>query len=96
MRALKAATIGMGVLIVVATITLVVLIIQRAHPAPALPQGAIVLAEPAGTRIVGIAPAGANLAIALTGGGPDRIVLLDPSTLRSVARLTLDPRSNLP
>jgi len=79
MRLLKAITIGMGLLIVVATTVLVVVIARRlGGPGPTPMQTALVLDEPSGTQIVGIATAGDRLAALLQGGGADRIVLIDP------------------
>ena len=83
MRFLKVLTVGMGVLIVVATTVLVVVIAQRIGGtrttlAPA--SVAVLLDEPAGTRIAAIASAGDRLAVQLQGGGADRVVLVDPRT----------------
>ena len=81
MRLLKAITIGMGVLIVVATTVLVVVIARRLGGPVTVPsQFALVLDEPSGTRIVGIATAGDRVAALLQGGGDDRIVLIDSRT----------------
>ncbi|HET6183184.1 MAG TPA: DUF6476 family protein [Acetobacteraceae bacterium] len=101
MRALKAATIIMGVLIVLGTGALVAVIVKRAG-APAAPgkaeQAALVpsaapyaarLAAPAGTRITGLAAAGSLLAV---GVGEDHVVVLDPATGRTVGTVTLEPR----
>ena len=80
MRALKAATIGMGLLIVLGTTVLIATIVKRSA-APGVPVDlAAVLDEPAGTRIVGIAPVGDWLAVQLQGGGADRVVLVNPHT----------------
>jgi len=89
MRALKILTVVMGVMIVVGTVTLVVLIFQRAGGGTrvAVPTGvpvgspvAQLLEEPPGTSIVGLALAQDRLAVQLHGGGPDRVILLDPHT----------------
>ena len=81
MRFLKVLTIGMGVLIVVATTVLVVVIARRIGGARAPPPSvAVLLDEPAGTRIAAIAAVGDRLAVQLQGGGADRVVLLDPRT----------------
>ncbi|MEO8715988.1 MAG: hypothetical protein ABI369_13340 [Acetobacteraceae bacterium] len=96
MRALKAATIVMGVLILLGTAVLIATILKRAT-APAPPAGivpalvATALHEPAGTRISGIAAVGEALALSLQGGGPDRVVLIDPRTLEPRGRITLAP-----
>ena len=78
MRFLKAVTIGMAVLIVVATTVLVVVVARRlGTPGNAVPV-AVVLDEPDGTRIAGITSAGDRRALQVQGGGPDRVVLVDP------------------
>lgn len=88
-RALKIAVVGMGVLIVAGTVALAVLASGRMGGGSA--QAAITLAEPQGTRIVTIATAGNRLAVHVTGGGPDRILLLDPDSLAITGRLTVTP-----
>jgi hypothetical protein len=47
------------------------------------------LDEPAGTRIVGVAGIGDRLALVLQGGGPDRVVLVDPANGRRLGALAL-------
>jgi hypothetical protein len=91
MRFLRVLVIVMGVLIVVATTTLVVLIARRIGGAgTGVPASvAVLLDEPGGTRIVGIAAAGDRLAMQLQGGGADRVVLLDPHTGVVVGRIGL-------
>ena len=97
MRALKIATIVMGVLIVVGTTGLVIAI-ARKSAAPgtavatvaALPVSvAAVLDEPSGTRIAGIAAVQDRLAVQLQGGGADRIVLVDPHNGAVTGRISL-------
>lgn len=90
MRLLKAITVGMGLLIVVATTVLVVVIANRLGGAGrASTPIALVLDEPSGTRIAGIAGAGDRLAALLQGGGADRIVLIDPRTGAVAGRVEL-------
>jgi len=80
MRFLKFITVAMAVLIVVGTTVLLVVIVRRIG-SPAVPaQIAVLLDEPAGTRIAGIASVGDRLAVRLEGGGADRVVLLDART----------------
>jgi Family of unknown function (DUF6476) len=93
-RFLKALTIVMGVLIVVATTALVVLIARRiGGTAVMAPSVAVVLDEPAGTRIAGVAAAGDRLAVQLQGGGPDRVLLVDPRTGAVVGRIGVRERA---
>lgn len=93
MRALKVAVLVMAILIVLGTTTLVVLIVKRltALPPPPLPATTAMLHEPAGSRIVGLAGVGGLIAVALSGGGPDRVVLIDPHTGQMAGNLTLGP-----
>ncbi len=90
MRALKALTAVMGLLIVVGTAVLVATIVRRAG-APAAPAEkiAVALGEPSGTRIAGIAAVADRLAVALQGGGPDRVVLIDPRSGEAIGRIAL-------
>lgn len=94
MRALKIATIVMGVLIVIGTIGLIAGIAHRvsmtAATVAASPTGLVaVLDEPEGTRIAGIATVRDRLAVQLAGGGVDRVVLLDPATGAVAGRISL-------
>jgi hypothetical protein len=94
MRALKVATIVMGVMIVVGTIALVITVARRASaPVPSVATWptsvAAVLDEPAGTRIAGIAAVRDRLAVRLEGGGADRVVLIDPATGAVAGRISL-------
>ena len=91
MRALKIATIAMGVLLVAGTVSLAVLIAQRLTGAGRATPYAATLDEPAGTRIAGIATLRDLLAIHLQGGGPDRILLLDPRSGSTTGSITLHP-----
>lgn len=95
MRFMKALVTGMGVLIVVATTVLIVLIVHRLTGPPAaapVATGPVQLDEPAGTRIVTIAPAGDRLAVQLEGGGADRVLLVDPRSGAVVGRIALRPQ----
>lgn len=81
MQALKVATIAMGVLIVVGTVALGVVIAQRLGGSRGPARiGVASLDEPDGTRIAAIASVQDRLALLLQGGGPDRVVLIDPRT----------------
>ncbi len=96
MRALKILVAVMGVLIVVGTATLAVLLVRRAGgdavPSAAAPSTSALLRqldEPSGTVIAAIALNADRLAIHLRGGGPDRVVLVDPRNGATVARVAL-------
>jgi hypothetical protein len=95
MRALKAAVVVMGVLILLGTAGLVVLVARRAGgpmtaTAPSLPSRVeAVLDEPAGTRIAVIVAVRDRLGVQLQGGGTDRVVLIDPSTGAVAGQISL-------
>src|SRR3954465_13549432 len=91
LRALKIATIAMGVLIVMGVGVLIVAMARRggAPPPPPVANLAGVLDEPAGTRIVGISMLPDRVAVQLSGGGPDRVVLLDPRGGAVAGRISL-------
>ena len=92
MRAVKIAAAVMAVLIVLGTTVLIVTVVRRlsepAAPAMAV-AAAAVLDEPAGTSIAGIAAVGDRLAVQLRGGGPDRIVFVDPRSATVAGRISL-------
>ena len=92
MRAVKIAVTVMSVLIVVGVTVVVVTVIGRVTK-PAAPvmtaSAAAVMDEPAGTAIVGIASVGDRLAVQLHGGGPDRVVFVDPHTATVAGRISL-------
>ena len=75
MGALKALVVGMGVLIVAGTVTLVVLLIQRAGGGARTADVAALL--PAGNRIMGIAGVEGRLAVWVEGPEGSRVLLLD-------------------
>ena len=92
-QVLTIATIAMGVLILLGTAVVIGTIIIRSNGGGEVVRSGkpfeAVLDEPAGTGIAGIAPAGARLAIHLHGGGPDRVLLIDPGTGAVAGRVTL-------
>lgn len=95
MRAVKIAAVVMGVLILLGTAGLITALVLRKPGGPAAGQAAVPaslnaeLEEPEGSRIVGITTIGDRLAVALTGGGADRVVLLDPRTGGVAGRISL-------
>ncbi len=90
MQALKAITALMAVLIVAGTAVLIFLIIHRLAPAAPL-NPPVSLHQPPGSHLVGLASTARTLAVAVSGGGPDRIILLNPTTLAPVATVILTP-----
>lgn len=104
-RGLFVAVIVMGLLILAGSGALIAVIAHRlSHPkqqtaqttqtAPvSLPVSAerlLILDEPPGTHIAGVSGQFSGLvAVQLTGGGPDRIVLWNPATGHTAGRLKL-------
>ena len=80
LKVLKFITVLLGLLIVLGTTVVGVTIVKRMSEPVAPGQIAATLDEPAGTRIAAIAATQDRLALHLQGGGPDRVVLLDPRT----------------
>lgn len=107
MKALLAAVIVMGVMIVVGTAVLISVVVSRATHRPSLPLAsvtdrppqpggaalaAVALDQPPGTRIaLVVRQSDTLLAVSLTGGGPDRLLVWDVAAGRVVARLALNP-----
>lgn len=92
MRALKILVVVMGVMIVFGTLTLGVLIFRRVGATGDGASAAALLRqmdEPSGTAIAAIALSPDRLAIHLHGGGPDRVLLVDPRNGATVARIAL-------
>ncbi|MDG6094696.1 hypothetical protein LOC54_06175 [Acetobacter sp. AN02] len=100
--ALKALVIGMGALIVLGTAVLIGVIVHRlSHGRPAgtlaaapaaSPVGSLLLHEPEGSRIVSAERMNdTTLAVRISGGGPDRILLWDITRGAVSGRLSLSP-----
>lgn len=89
MRILTALTVGMGVLILLGTTILVVALVKRPTSGTGGTPMALTLDEPAGTRIAAIAAVADQLALELQGGGPDRVVLINPRSGAIVGRVSL-------
>ncbi|HEY6433058.1 MAG TPA: hypothetical protein VIZ17_13850 [Acetobacteraceae bacterium] len=89
MRILTALTVAMGVLILLGTTVLVVALVKR--PASGIGTNPVDLAldEPAGTRITAITSVADQLALELQGGGPDRVILINPRSGVVAGRITL-------
>ena len=88
MRGLVVAVTVMGVLIVLGVGTIAVTIVHRLG-GPTVMSAAPVLDEPAGTHMTQITSSGDRLAVLLSGGGPDRVVLIDPRTGHVTGRVGL-------
>jgi len=87
-RGLVTLTVVMGVILVGGTALLGVLIFYRlATPTASSPP--LSLDEPPGTHIAEITPIGDRLALRLEGGGPDRVIIIDPTHARVIARIAL-------
>ncbi len=87
---LKAAVAVMSVLIVAGVATIVVTIIRRAG-GTTVAAGPAALHEPAGTRIAAVTASGDRIVLSLTGGGPDRLAVLDARDGRVLLRVALTP-----
>jgi hypothetical protein len=94
-RSMLITVITMGVLIVIATAALLFKLVTDFGAPAAGPPGTSLtvsnLQQAAGSRIVNITGVGASLAVLLTGGGPDRILLVDPRNGRVTGRLEATP-----
>ncbi len=92
-RALLALVIVMGVLILTGTAGLIAVVVHRLSQPRAIATAAIPAVlpqEPEGTRITTLTrQSDTVLAIALTGGGPDRVLLWDLAAGRAVAEIRL-------
>ena len=87
---LKALVIGMGVLIVVGTVALGIVLVQRlggSQPPARMAQH--VLGEPEGSRIGGIAAVDRSLAIWVVRPDGERVVLVDPASGRRTGEIRL-------
>jgi hypothetical protein len=91
MGVVKVLAVLMGVLIIIGSTVVVVTIVKRTTTTAETTDAgaAVVLDEPAGTRIGGIAAVSSRLAVLLQGAGPDRIVLIDPSTGKGAGTIAL-------
>ena len=94
MRALKVLVVVMGVLIVLGTLTLAWIIVQRTTSVGgAGAPWVLALDQPEGARIAGIAPAeGGAVAVWVTGGPQgDRVLVVDPRRGRVVGEIRVRP-----
>jgi hypothetical protein len=93
-RPLLIAVIAMGVLIVLVTTIVVVKLVKDVVAGPATSPASVTLTttmlhQPPGAHIVTIAAVGDRLSILLKGGGPDRILFVNPGTGKVAGQLML-------
>ena len=90
-RPLLIVVIAMGVLILLVTTVVVVKLVKDvvSGPPAAVTLTTSMLRQPAGSHIVTIAAVGGRLSVLITGGGPDRILLVDPGTGKVDGQLML-------
>ncbi len=87
MRALVTLVAVMGLMIVAGVIGVAVTIAHRLGGASTAAE--TFLEEPAGTRMGAVAVSADRMAVLLSGGGPDRLVLINPRDGRVVGRVGL-------
>lgn len=88
--ALKGLVIGMGVLIVVGTVGLAVLLVQRlGGPAAGGAAAAVSLAQPEGARIAGIAASDKAISVWVARPDGERVIVLDPTGARRIGEIRL-------
>ncbi len=90
MRGLKALVAGLGLLVVLGTALVIGVVIKRMYAGPAAAStvagsavpvpGAVAALLPAGSRIAGLAGAGGDFAVWVSGADGDRVYLIDPQT----------------
>jgi hypothetical protein len=92
-KPLLIAVIAMGVLIVVATTVVVVKLVKDVVAGPAASASVTLtttmLHQPPGSHIVTIAAVDGRLSVLVNGGGPDRILFIDPGTGKVAGQLML-------
>jgi hypothetical protein len=96
-RPLFIAVIVMGVLVVLATTVVIVKVAKdiiggSSHAAASSESVTLttnMLSQPAGSHIVTIAGVDGRLSVLISGGGPDRILFVDPSSGKVTGQLML-------
>jgi hypothetical protein len=87
-KPLLIAVIAMGVLILVATTVVVVKLVKDVVARPAsVTLTTTMLRQPPGSHIVTIAAVDGRLGVLVNGGGPDRILFVDPATGKVAGQL---------
>ncbi len=89
-KPLLIVVIGMAVLIFLVTTVVVVKLIKdfATSPSPVITTVAT-LRQPLGSHIVTMTTIGSRLGVLITGGGPDRVLLVDPANGRITGQLSL-------
>ena len=89
-RPLLIVVIAMAVLIFLVTTVVVVKLIKDfvTTPAPEAMTEAT-LRQPLGSHIVTITTVGGRIGVLLTGGGPDRVLMVDPANGRIAGQIVL-------
>jgi hypothetical protein len=90
-RPLLIAVIAMGVLILLVTTVVVVKLVKDmvSGPPPSVTLTTTMLRQPAGSHIVTITTVGDRLGVLVSGGGPDRILFVEPDTGKVAGQLML-------
>ena len=94
MRGLKILVVVMGVLIVAGTVTLGVLLVQRLNANASGGGGAsleLVLDQPPGSHIAGVAAADGGLAVLVQRPDGERVLLIDTKRGRVSGEIRLHP-----
>jgi len=89
-RPLLIAVVAMGVLILLVTTVVVVKLVKDMVNGPAsVTLTTTMLRQPAGSHIVTITTVGDRLGVLVTGGGPDRILFVEPDSGKVAGQLML-------
>ena len=89
-RPLLIAVIAMGVLILLVTTVVIVKLVKDVVTAPAsVTLTTTMLHQPAGSHIVTITTVGGRLGVLVEGGGPDRVLFVDPDSGRVAGQVML-------
>ncbi len=95
-RPLMIAVIAMGVLVILGTTVVIVKVVKdmmggnsEAAVSQTVTLTTHMLSQPAGSHIVTIAGAGDRLSVLVNGGGPDRILFVDPASGAVTGQLML-------
>lgn len=89
MRALRILVVVMGVLIVLGTATLAVMIVKRTSSGGPALASELRIEEPQGTQINAVTTTQDRIVLHLKGGGPDRVIWIDPKTNLITGRAVL-------